>query len=96
VVLCLCCLAGTVMLVRPSCSLFSFLSLRCAKRFLTPWPNAFFCRQARGQSEAELTEVTSKVFLDIQIDGKPAGLCVPVSSSDYLLLVCHRLFSSGY
>lgn len=32
--------------------------------------------QAHGESKADLNEITSKVFFDIQIDGKPAGRIV--------------------
>jgi hypothetical protein len=35
------------------------------------------CSQAHAaEADADLTKITSKVFFDIQIDGKPEGLFV--------------------
>jgi hypothetical protein len=57
-----------------ACLFYPSLPRTIAGVILRPFRCCLHCSQAHGESAAELTEVTNKVFFDIQIDGKPEGL----------------------
>jgi hypothetical protein len=53
---------------------FWLLICYLSSAWLVPYFSVLFWGVQAKKSNAELTEVTNKVYFDIEIDGKPAGL----------------------